>query len=113
MEQLLQLERLKKTTLANVRILAISPDPPEKTRGLIAKVASGKGVSLTHTFLSDPSLGSADAYRIRNEKATSPLPHPTTVLVGKAGNEVWRFTEVDYKKRPSDAEIAAAMGLLN
>ncbi len=109
MEQLLQLQRLKSTTLAEVTVLAISPDPPEKTRGLIEKVRSSKDVVLTPRFLSDPDLKVTDAYGIRNSGAKTPVPHPTTILVDRDGREVWRFTETDYKKRPTDDEIRAAV----
>ena len=109
MEQLLQLQRLKTTTLAGVTVLAIAPDPPEKTRELIEKVRSSKDVVLTHRFLSDPELKATDAYGIRNSGAKMPIPHPTTILVDRDGREVWRFTETDYKKRPTDDEIRAAV----
>ncbi len=109
MEQLLQLQRLKSTTLAEVTVLAIAPDPPEKTREMIEKVRSSKDVVLTHRFLSDPDLRVTDAYGIRNAGAKKPIPHPTAVLVDRGGREVWRFTETDYKKRPTDDEIRAAV----
>jgi peroxiredoxin len=108
-EQLLQLQRLKATTLADVTVLAIAPDPPEKTREMIEKVRSSKAVALTHRFLGDPDLNVTDAYRIRNSEARKPIPHPTTVLVDRLGREVWRFTERDYKRRPTDDEIRAAV----
>lgn len=109
MEQLLHLQRLKATTLAGVTVLAIAPDPPEKSRELIEKVRSSKDVELTHRFLSDPDLKATDAYGLRNSGAKKPIPHPTTVLVDRDGREVWRFTETDYKKRPTDDEIRAAI----
>ena len=109
MEQLLQLQRLKATTLAGITVLAISPDPPEKTREMIEKVRSSKDVVLTPRFVSDPDLKVTDAYGIRNSEARKPVPHPTTVLVDRDGREVWRFTEKDYKRRPTDDEIRAAV----
>lgn len=109
MEQLLQLQRLKATSLAGVTVLAIAPDPPEKTRALIEKLRSSKDVVLTHRFLSDPDLKATDAYGIRNAGAKKPIPHPTTLLVDRDGQEVWRFTETDYEKRPTDDDIRAAV----
>jgi len=108
-EQLLQLQRLKATTLAGITVLAISPAPPEKTREMIEKVRSSKDVVLTPRFVSDPDLKVTDAYGIRNSEARKPVPHPTTVLVDRDGREVWRFTEKDYKRRPTDDEIRAAV----
>ena len=106
---MLQLQRLKATTLAGVTVLAIAPDPPEKTREMIEKVRSSKDVVLTPRFLSDPDLKATDAYGIRNSGAKKPIPHPTTVLVDRDGREVWRFTEKDYERRPTDDEIRAAV----
>ncbi len=112
MEQLLQLEKMKASTLAGVAVLAISPDPAEKTTELLDKVRRSKDVALTPRFLSDADLKATDAYGIRNSEARKPLPHPTTVLVDRDGREVWRFTEKDYKRRPTDDEIRAAVGRL-
>lgn len=110
---MLQLERLKSSALAGVTVLAISPDPPGKTRELIEKVRRSKDVVLTHRFLSDPDLRVTDAYGIRNSESKRPLPHPTTVLVDLDGREVWRFTEKDYERRPTDDELRAAVGRLH
>lgn len=112
MEQLLQLQRLKSTALSEVEVLAVSPDPPEKTRELLGKIERGKGVRLTHRFLSDPAMAAAEAYGIRNAEAKAPMPHPTSILYDRAGREVWRFTEKNYKVRPTDAELAAAVARL-
>ena len=112
MEQLLQLQRLKASTLLGVEILAVSPDPPEKTRELVEKVERGKGVRLTHRFLSDPTMTAVDAYGIRNAESRAPMPHPTSILYSREGREVWRFTEKDYKVRPTDADLAAAVAAL-
>jgi peroxiredoxin len=109
---LLQLQRLKTTVLGDVTVLAISPDPPEKTKELLEKLRSSKGVTLTHRFLSDPELKAVDAWGIRNTDAKKAIPHPTTILFDRAGREVWRFTEKDFKKRPTDAEISSAVKLL-
>ena len=84
MEQLLQLQRLKATTLAGVTVLPIATDPPEKTRAMIEKVHSSKDVALTHRFLSDPELKVTDAYGIRNSEAKKPIPQPRVAIRGGA-----------------------------
>jgi peroxiredoxin len=111
-EQLLQLQRLKSSTLAGTAVVAIAPDPPGKTRELIGKVLTSKDVLLTHRFLSDPDLEATDAYGIRNAESKTPVPHPTAVLVDRDGREVWRFSEKEYRRRPTDEEIRAAVGKL-
>ena len=34
-----------------------------------------------------------------------PLPHPTTLAIDRQGRVRWRFTEVDYKVRPSNEDV--------
>lgn len=112
MGQLLQLEALKSWALAGIPVVAISPDPPEKTRELLEKVKQSKNVALSHRFLSDPDLRAIAAYGIRNGESKKAIPHPTTILVDRDGREVWRFTEKDFKRRPTDDEIRAAVAKL-
>lgn len=109
---MLQLQRLNQSTLKDVTILAVSPDPPGKTRELLEKVKASRGVTLTHRFLSDTDLKTIDAYGIRNAEATRGMPHPTTILFDRNGSEVWRFIEKDYRKRPTDEELGKAVSLL-
>jgi peroxiredoxin len=110
---LLQLERLKSSTLKGITVLAVSPDSPEETNELLARLKSSAGVSLTHRFLSDVDLKAIDAYGIRNKEATKPIPHPTTILIDRDGREVWRFTDRNFKTRPTDAELKQAVDSLN
>jgi peroxiredoxin len=39
-------------------------------------------------------------------------PHPTTYVIDKQGIVRWKFTEVDYRKRPSNEQILAEIGKL-
>lgn len=106
MGQLLHLATLGKTTLAGVAVLAVSPDPPELSRDLAARL--GKDGP---TLLADPSLEAASAYGARNRKGSA-IIRPTWILIDKGGREAWRFTESHTRASPPDPELAAAVAAL-
>ena len=106
---MLQLERLKVSTLKGIAVLAVSPDTREETMGLLERLKSSTGISLTHRFLSDRDLKCIDAYGIRNREATKPMPHPTSILIDREGREVWRFSDKNFKMRPTDADLKEAV----
>ena len=60
--------------------------------------------------------GSAIIYRygLLNEDDGSgrQIPHPTTYVIDMDGTVRWNFTEVDYKIRPENADILAALNAL-
>ncbi len=111
MEQLLHLEKLKTTTLANVTVVAVSTDGVEAARTAIGKLEATKRTCLTHTFLSDPELEVIEAYGARNERGSA-LVRPATILLDQSGREVWRFTEKVARMVPDDDELARAVARL-
>ena len=38
------------------------------------------------------------------------MPHPTTYVIDKTQKVRWKFTEVDYKIRPTNAMILTELG---
>ncbi len=56
-------------------------------------------------LLSDPDHRVIDRYGLLNDKAQRPIPHPTTLVIDRKGIIRWRFTEVDYRVRPSNEDI--------
>ena len=51
-------------------------------------------------------------YGLLNEQAVANnrfMPHPTTYVIGKDGKVVWKFTEVNYKVRPTNEAIVEAL----
>lgn len=56
-------------------------------------------------LLSDLDHRVIDRYGLLNDKAQRPIPHPTTLVIDRRGVVRWRFTEVDYKIRPSNEDI--------
>lgn len=93
---------------ANTEIIAIAPDPPEKLQDIVPKVKSKITGEFLITLLSDADHAVIDRYGLLNEQAASRgrfLPHPTTYVIDKTGVVRWKFTEVDYKIRPTNAMI--------
>ena len=95
-------------------ILAVSVDDRERQQLMVERVREEFGVELEYTLLSDPDHAVIDRYGLFNadEARGRPVPHPTVVVIDRAGVVRWRFTEVDYRVRPENADIVAALGAL-
>ncbi len=88
--------------------MAIAPDAMEKLGEIIPKVKSKSDGKFAVTLLSDADHAVIDRYGLLNEQAASRgryLPHPTTYVLDKQGVVRWKFTEVDYKIRPTNEQI--------
>lgn len=93
---------------AETVILGISPDPLEKIRDIIPKVIGKSGKEFGIVLLSDADHKITERYGILNETAAERgrfLPHPTTYVIDKSGVVRWKFTEKDYKVRPTSRMI--------
>lgn len=95
-----------------VQVISVSPDTPEKLRALRENLKSkGEGV-VEYLMLSDPGGDVIKRYGILNEAAArrgSPLPHPTTYVLDRKGRVAWKFTEVNYKIRPTNEMVVEAL----
>ncbi len=114
--QLSELRSLLKAD-GQVRVLAVSVDDHEKTKQLIDKIAAdGHGV-VNFTMLSDPGHKVIDAYGLHDPAYDGTkfdgIPHPTVYVIDKNGRVAWAKVETDYKVRPSNADIRAALEALN
>ena len=88
--------------------MAVSPDDPERVRKLVATDA------LEYTVLTDPDGEVIDRYGIRNRQHTNGvLPHPTALVVDRAGRVRYLRTDEDYKLRPPAEELVAAVRALS
>ena len=68
--------------------------------------------TVTYRLLSDDGHRVIDRYGLRNEAAAARgrfIPHPTTYVLDKHGKVVWRFTEVNFRVRPSNKAIRQAL----
>ena len=93
-------------------IVGVAPDAVKDIAKMIPKVASQTGRDFAITLLSDAEHKVIDRYGLLNERAAERgryLPHPTTYVIDKAGTIRWKFTEVNYKIRPTNEMILDAL----
>ena len=79
---------------------------------MIPKVESQTNRDFAITLLSDAEHAVIDRYGLLNQRAAErgrSLPHPTTYVIDKTQTIRWKFTEVDYKTRPTNEMILAAL----
>ena len=69
------------------------------------------GRAIEYTLLSDPGALVIKRYGLFNQDDAQgrAIPHPTTYVIDMAGVVRWKFTEVNYRIRPENADIAAAL----
>jgi len=97
----------------SVKLFAISVDPPDVSKRFVDKIASdGKG-AINFPLLSDPEHKTIDAYGLRdpayNGQKVEGIPHPAVYVIDKQGKVGWARIESDYKQRPANEEIRAAL----
>ncbi len=68
-------------------------------------------VTLNFTILTDENHLVIDRYGLfnPNESKRRPVPHPTAIVIDQDGVVRWKFTEVNYKIRPENEDILAAL----
>ena len=95
-------------------ILAVSTDDRERQQLMIDRVAEESGSTLDFTLLSDPGHRVIDRYGVFNAEAAPDreIPHPTTLVIDRAGVIRWKMTEVDYRVRPTNEDILRERGAL-
>ena len=93
---------------ASTRIVAIAPDTLDKLGDIIPKVKSKTNGEFLIELLADADHAVIDRYGLLNEQAAARgrmLPHPTTYILDRQGIVRWKFTELDYKIRPTNTAI--------
>jgi peroxiredoxin len=93
---------------ADTVIVGVAPDPLDKLNDIVPKVKGRTNSEFTVTLLADSDHAVIDRYGLLNEQAAARgrfLPHPTTYVLDKSGTVRWKFTEVDYKIRPTNAMV--------
>ena len=114
-----QLSELRSLLKADeqVRVLAVSVDDHETTKQLIDKIAGDGNGAVNYMMLSDPGHKVIDAYGLHDPAYDGTkldgIPHPTVYVIDKNGRVAWAKVETDYKVRPSNADIRAALEALN
>lgn len=84
----------------------VAADEPEKLEAL----RQDRG--LQFPVLVDPDCETIKRYGILNEQAGN-IPHPTALVIDKAGVVRFVRVDVDYKVRPEPEELLAALRSLD
>jgi peroxiredoxin len=95
--------------------VALSSDDPEDLQRMVDRVADeNDGLVIDYTFLSDPDAGVIRRYGLFNQDDPRgrAIPHPTTYVIDRDGVVRWKMTEVNYKIRPENEDILAALEAL-
>lgn len=96
-----------------VKIYAISPDSTEDARKFAQLIATDHRGEVTFPLLSDPRSRVIDRYALRDEayagKKENGIPHPAVFVLDARRRIRWMKIEADFRERPSNAEIAAAI----
>jgi len=78
--------------------------------------ADGKG-KVSFQLLSDPEHKIIDTYGLRDPayegQKVYRIPHPAVYVIDKSGKVTWARVESDYRKRPTNQEIRAALDAVN
>ena len=97
----------------DVKLYAISIDPPDISRTLAQKIESdGKG-KVGFPLLSDQDNKIIDAYCLLDPayegQKVYGIPHAAVYVIDKSGKVTWARVESDYRKRPTNQEVRAAL----
>jgi peroxiredoxin len=96
-----------------LNLYAISVDTPAQSKQFAEKIsADGKG-NISYPILSDTGHRLIDAFGIRdpayNGQQFEGIPHPSVYVIDKDGRVAWNRVEKDYKERPINDEVRAAL----
>jgi len=99
---------LTKEEKEKVQILAVSIDSHDDSRKFVQKLKERFAGDLDFPLLEDKNHKVIDRYGILNPDGKG-WPHPATYLIDQRGIVRWKFIETDYKKRPINEQILAAL----
>ena len=94
---------------AGLEIIAISPDPNERSQKL------AEGLHLGYRFLADRDLAVARAYGLvhpRGGPKGEDVPRPATIVVDRDGVVRWFSVSHNFQVRPDPADVLRAVRAL-
>ncbi|MEO7361224.1 MAG: peroxiredoxin family protein [Gemmatimonadaceae bacterium] len=101
-------DELKKDT----EMLVVSIDDDKGTATALTRITAD-GMKADFTFLSDPEHEVIARYGVLNPAGSRRgIPHPATFVIDKKGVVRWRDIQTDYKIRPTNAVVLAAVKAL-
>lgn len=82
---------------------------------MIDRISAEDGVLPTFRMLSDPEHAVIGRYGLLNQEDPQdrPIPHPTTFVLDPDGVVRWKFIETNYRIRPANEDIIAALSELD
>jgi len=92
-----------------VRFFGISHDRPDESRDLALKIARDGRGPLGFPLLSDLRAVVVNRYGLRDPEYKNGIPHPTVLILDQTGKIRWMKIESDYRVRPANEEVAAAI----
>jgi peroxiredoxin len=97
---------------ATTVVLGVSPDNAADLKLMEQKVLAKSPGPFRMLLLSDPDLALIKRYGLLNEASAGgkrPVPHPTTYVIDREGIVRWKFTEVNYRVRPTNEMVVEAL----
>jgi peroxiredoxin len=102
---------MKDPSLSDTRILAVAIDSKEDLQKMSDSISKNGGQPVGLLFLSDPQHKVINRYGLLNERSQG-LPHPATFVIDKKGVVRWKSVDVNYRVRPTNQQILAALKAL-
>lgn len=99
-----------------MKLYAISVDPPEVSKEFAVKLAADGRREINFPLLSDPDHRTIDAYGLHDPAYDggkfAGIPHAAVYVIDKKGIVTWAKVESNYRERPANDEIRAALNAL-
>ena len=96
-----------------VRFYGISADATTDSRTFAAKIAADGRGPLGFPLLTDAHSVVIDRYGLRDPaykgQADDGIPHPSVLVLDQTGKIRWMKIEDDYRVRPTNEDVAAAL----
>jgi peroxiredoxin len=100
----------------NVKLYALSIDPPDVSKEFAAKIASDGRGELNFPLLSDPNHRTIDAYGLHDpaydDGKFAGIPRAAVYVIDRKGIVTWAKVESNYRERPTNDEIRSALNAL-
>ena len=96
---------------ATTQILVLSVDSPADLQRMVDRISADDSQAPRFPFLTDEGHRVIDRYGLFNDgdPRGRQITHPATFIIDREGFVRWRFVEVDYRIRPSNEEVLAAL----
>jgi alkyl hydroperoxide reductase subunit AhpC len=99
---------LSKKDEQTTEILAVSVDSHELSKRLHTSLKQKHPGDYDFALLEDKNHKVIDRYGLLNPDGKG-WPHPATYVIDKKGLVRWKFVEVNYRLRPTNDQILAAL----